>query len=171
MSWSPIGKAPIIERNGNRKGVNLIGATEITKKFDSYADIYANNHSITALEVEHFIEHLLQVNSDKKVYIVLDNARPHTAQSIKNLEKLHKNKLKLLYLPPYSPELNPQENVWNILKKYIYRPSSRTNIDELFDDICYVYDKFNSQEFSMKSVVYARNYYKCNNNHELQCIA
>lgn len=171
MSWSPIGESPNIERNGSRKGINIIGATEITKNFDTHADIYSNNHSITALEVEHFIEYLLQVNNNKKVYIILDNARPHTAFSIKQLEELHKNKLRLIYLPTYSPELNPQENIWNILKKCIYKPSSRSSIDELFDDVCYVYNQFNSSNFSMKSLVYARNYYKCNHNHDLQGIA
>lgn len=115
MSWTPIGKPPFIDRNGSRKGLNIIGATEITKNFDSHAYVYPNNHSITALEVEHFIEYLLQLNHDKKVYLILDNAKPHTAFSIKRLEEVHKNKLKLIYLPPYSPELNPQENVWNIL--------------------------------------------------------
>lgn len=171
MSWSPIGESPNIERNGSRKGLNIIGATEITKNFDTHADIYSNNHSITALEVEHFIEHLLQMNDDKKVYIILDNARIHTAFSIKQLEELHKNRLILIYLPPYSPELNPQENIWNILKQCIYRSSSRASIDELFYDVCYVYNQFNSSSFNMKSLVYAINYYKCNSNHDLQCIA
>lgn len=171
MSWSLVGKPPIVEKNGSRKGINIIGATEITKNFDSHADIYSHNQSITALEVEHFIERLLEINNDKKVYIILDNAKPHTASSIKQLEQIHENKLKLLYLPPYSPELNPQENVWNILKKYIYRPSSRVSIDDLFYDVCYVYDQFNDPNFSMKSLVYAMNYYKCNNNQKLQCIA
>lgn len=166
-----VGKPPTIERNGSRKGLNIIGATEITKNFDSHVDIYSNKQSITSLEVEHFIEYLLEINSDKKVYIILDNARPHTANSIKQLEELHKNKLKLVYLPPYSPELNPQENVWKILKQSIYRPSSRCNIDELFYNVRCVYEHFNSLDFNMKSLVYARNYYKCNDCHDFQCIA
>lgn len=43
---------------------------------------------------------------------MLDNARWHHAKMLKGFLEEHKEKLTLLFLPPYSPELNPQERVW-----------------------------------------------------------
>jgi len=40
-SWSPIGLSPILESNGSHAGLNIIGATEITKNFDTVSDIYS----------------------------------------------------------------------------------------------------------------------------------
>lgn len=38
-TWSPVGVFPILESNGSHQGVNIIGATEITKNFDIVADV------------------------------------------------------------------------------------------------------------------------------------
>nr|WP_330381999.1 hypothetical protein [Thermotalea metallivorans] len=50
-SWSPVGVSPILESNGSHQGVNIIGVTEITKNFDTIADIYSAKQSITSEEI------------------------------------------------------------------------------------------------------------------------
>lgn len=50
-----------------------------------------------------------------KLVIVLDNARIHDAEEIKVFLKQHP-RLQLVYLPKYSPELNPTEGLWKWLK-------------------------------------------------------
>jgi len=49
--------------------------------------------------------------------IVLDNARYHHAISLTPLLERYKRVLRLDYLPPYSPELNPIERVWKLVRK------------------------------------------------------
>ena len=42
----------------------------------------------------------------KKVFMIVDNLRVHHAKKSKRLEEENKDKIKLFYLPPYSPEFN-----------------------------------------------------------------
>jgi putative transposase len=51
-------------------------------------------------------------NRGKKIYMVLDNARFHYAKRLKPIIEKYKDKLELVFLPPYSPDLNPIERVW-----------------------------------------------------------
>lgn len=158
-SWSPIGVSPILESNGSHEGVNIIGATEITKNFDTVADIYSAKQNITSTEIESFIENLLERNANKKVYLVLDNARTHNNAKIQSFWKEHKDRLVLINTPAYSPQLNPQENIWNLLKNKIFNIGARSSIDVLFDEIDFLYNQFNQDKDLIKSIVCARNYY------------
>lgn len=85
-----------------------IRATEITKNFDSVADIYSHKHKKTSNEIQVFLDYLLELNKDKKVYVIWDNAGPHTASNVESYAYLHRKRLKIINLPPHSPELNPQ---------------------------------------------------------------
>ena len=53
-----------------------------------------------------------------KVVLLLDNAKIHKTDDVKNAMKV--SKLKILFLPPYSPMLNPIELVFNVMKKAFY---------------------------------------------------
>jgi hypothetical protein len=55
----------------------------------------------------------------KEFYIVMDNAPIHTADEIE--EMISKRGYRSIYLPPYSPELNPIENFWSTMKSYVKR--------------------------------------------------
>jgi hypothetical protein len=55
----------------------------------------------------------------KGFYIVMDNAPIHTADEIE--EMISKRGYRSIYLPPYSPELNPIENFWSTMKTYVKR--------------------------------------------------
>jgi hypothetical protein len=54
-------------------------------------------------------------------YIVMDNAPIHTADQID--EMITARGYRSIYLPPYSPELNPIENFWSIVKNKVKRSS------------------------------------------------
>jgi putative transposase len=50
---------------------------------------------------------------------VLDNFATHKAKNVK--EKVSELNIKLIYLPPYSPDLNPIEYLWKSMKRIISR--------------------------------------------------
>ena len=47
----------------------------------------------------------------QKVFLILDNHRVHHSKKVKAYVAKHKDKLELFYLPPYCPDMNPQELV------------------------------------------------------------
>lgn len=156
--WSPIGVSPVLERNATHNGINAIGATEILKNFDTVIDIYHSQKSITSVEIKAFLEHLLKINPGKKIYIVWDNARIHTSTLIQEYLKLNKERLFTINLPIYSPDMNPQENLWNKLKALLFRPSARCCIEELMSDIFDIYSEFNSNVNQICSLTYAKSF-------------
>jgi transposase len=48
--------------------------------------------------------------------LIVDHASYHTSKEVKELVERHHNKIQLFFLPPHSPELNPDEQVWNQIK-------------------------------------------------------
>ncbi len=63
----------------------------------------------------------------------MDNTTIHKSPKVK--EAIEKAGCKLVYLPPYSPDLNPIEHFWRHLKLKI--ASSKQKFDSLFDFIQY----------------------------------
>ena len=56
--------------------------------------------------------------------IIMDNMRTHHANAVKELAKrLH---IRILYLPPYSPDLNPIEKMWSKIKSILRKTKART---------------------------------------------
>lgn len=80
-----------------------------------------------ALKKERFLEYLrdhLIPNLRKGDYVVMDNLSSHKVEGVSKL--IHLAGAHLLYLPPYSPDLNPIEKMWSKIKAYFRRQKLRT---------------------------------------------
>ncbi len=64
---------------------------------------------------EDWFENMLLPELPKGTVIVMDNASFHRKKQLKLLAKAHE--CRLIFLPPYSPELNPIERFWAWLKR------------------------------------------------------
>ena len=163
-SWSPLGKPTSIERNGCHKGLNIIGATETSKSFDFIYDEYTKNEgSVTAAHIVRFLKHLLLYDKSRGVnlsIIQLDNARIHKAIEVKQFVKEHKSDLVLIFQPPYSPGLNPQENMWNWMKKFISEAKAAKNEHELSVRVKAFKAYVSARPNDVKRWLYARNFFK-----------
>jgi len=70
----------------------------------------------------YYLAWLLKVfKTQKKIVIVLDNASPHKSHKVKEFVEKNKQRLELLYLLPYSPDLNPIERAWKNVR-YLCNP-------------------------------------------------
>ena len=74
---------------------------------------------------------IYDINSkEKRINLILDNARIHHAKIVEKVcEILNIN---LIFLQPYCPDLNPIEDVWRIIKSEIYK-SIYKNLNELIE--------------------------------------
>ena len=62
-----------------------------------------------------FLEKALE-GRERPLIVITDNASYHTSKEVKAFLETHRKQIRLFFLPPHSPELNPDEQVWNEIK-------------------------------------------------------
>jgi len=103
-------------------GLSITGAYSIEWKF-----VYRSSKKKKQEDFLDFLYQLRHTEKRKRIILVVDNARIHHAKKVK--EYCESRNIKLVYLPPYSPELNPIEFLRKRLKR-TYR-----NIQRKYDEI------------------------------------
>ena len=93
---------------------------------------------------QHFLDHITVQNAAEFKILILDNGAFHHAK------KLHiPNNIVLLFLPPYSPELNPAEKMWRYFKDRVSM-IAYNNIEMLQDQISTIQKNLTSE--NVKSI-------------------
>ncbi|MDA8092428.1 MAG: transposase [Betaproteobacteria bacterium] len=85
----------------------------------------APNGTVTAAVFRAFLERLI-AGVDRKIILVVDGHPTHKAKLVREFVEANAERLELVFLPPYSPELNPNELAWAHLKGKIGRSTIRT---------------------------------------------
>lgn len=110
--YAPKGKTPVLVLSqAKRERVNLISSITNQGKvrFMSYEGRF------TAPVMIKFLQRLLK-DSEKKIFLIVDNLRVHHSRKVKAWLKDKESLIELFYLPSYSPELNPDEYLNGDLK-------------------------------------------------------
>lgn len=115
-TWGKIGKTPVVKRTGRRYGMNLVSAISPRGELR----FMFTKGSFGAKEFLEFLKRLI-ATSDRKVFVIADGHPAHKSKIVKTFLEENDDQLRLFFLPPYSPELNPDELVWNSLKGNIGR--------------------------------------------------
>ena len=86
-------------------------------------------------DVTAFLEKIRLGNPDGRIMIVLDNFKSHHA--LKVAERALELGIDLIFLPPYSPDLNPIEFIWKSIKRIISRSfiDSRESMCSLIEKV------------------------------------
>jgi transposase len=110
-TWAPIGQTPVVRQTGQRFSLNMISAVSPKGQLR----FMVTPKRISASVFVEFLKRLMH-GWKKRIFLIVDGHPTHKARVVKTyLEKVD-GKLRLFYLPPYSPELNPDEYVWNDVK-------------------------------------------------------
>jgi len=112
-TWAPKGQTPIVRTTGSRHSLNLVSA--ISAK-GSMRFMTVNGKMNADLFIE-FLKRLLK-NQNSPVFLIVDGHPVHRSAKVKAFVEATDGRLKLFQLPAYSPELNPDEQVWNQLKNH-----------------------------------------------------
>lgn len=103
-SYAPRGHTPAIRLHSRCERVNLIST--VTSQGKVRFMFYKNKmNSQTLIK---FMERLVK-DSDRKIFLILDNLKVHHSHIVMNWLKEHAGKIEVFFLPSYSPELNPDE--------------------------------------------------------------
>jgi len=124
--WAAKGQQPQILSPSCRQKVAFLGALNLK----SGHLLTQEAPTFSAQTFRDFLGHLLQETSGK-LCLILDNARWHRSQDLQSLFQSQKKRLALLFLPPYSPELNPIERVWRVTRRLFTHNHFFASLDEL----------------------------------------
>jgi putative transposase len=125
----------------SNKKSNILGALINGKKL-----YYKWHESLNTLTFLGFLKSLLQQLPKGKYVFVLDNARYHKSSTILRYFKSLDENIKIEFIPPYSPELNPTETCWKIIRQQVTNSTYFQSIDFMKSNV----DKFlQEHEFNL----------------------
>ncbi|EQD73609.1 ISXoo2 transposase [mine drainage metagenome] len=107
-TWGKIGQTPVVEDSGGRFSINLISA--VSPRGDMKFRTFEGR-----MNEDKYLEFLTELLRDtgKPIIVIADNASYHSGKFAKKCAQKSDGKVTLFHLPAYSPELNPDEQVWN----------------------------------------------------------
>ncbi|MGB9118374.1 IS630 family transposase [Bradyrhizobium sp.] len=111
-TWGKKGKTPVVEATGARHGMSLISA--ITARGQMRFMIKEKGGVNAAVFIE-FLRRMI-TGAKRPVFLIVDRGPAHIAKKTRAFVESLKGRLRLFYLPPYSPDRNPDELVWKHLK-------------------------------------------------------
>jgi putative transposase len=130
-TWSPIRRTPTLSGPVRRDHLSVIGG--LTLEGSLYIQVHTS--SIGAEAVVRFVRHLLMHIPDR-ILLLWDSARIHKSAELAEFRKLDTvGRLAIDYFPPYAPEVDPQEYVWQHLKHVDLRNLTSYSIDDLWEHL------------------------------------
>lgn len=127
-TWAERGRPRQVKVTGNRATIAAMSAISPRGRLV----FRLHEKRITSTEVIDFLKQLLRHHPRREVIVVMDQARPHTSKLTKNYIN-SQPRLHVFYLPPYSPDWNPDEKVWNHLKNHELKAHRAKNKKQLYD--------------------------------------
>ena len=98
------GQTPVLLATGQRFGGNMLSAITNQGRFN----FMVFKERFTAPVFLEFLRRLLR-QSDRRVYLIIDRHPVHRSLKVKSWVKEHEERLRLVFLPSYSPQINPDE--------------------------------------------------------------
>lgn len=112
-TWGAIGQTPVVPHTGNRISLNMLSAVNGRGQMR----FMVHEGRVNATVFVAFLKRLLH-RAPRPVFLVLDGHSAHKAKLVRQYVDSLEGRLRLFFLPPYSPELNPDEQVWNHVKHH-----------------------------------------------------
>ena len=134
-SYAPQGQTPVIKKTGQRFSLNMISA--ISNK--GHLQFMILDGRFNGEVFKTFLQQMIKY-SRQKIYFVTDGHPAHKTKMLNEWLAENKDRIEVFFLPPYSPELNPQEYVnqdvkTNIIgkKRPINKAQMRTNVEDFMN--------------------------------------
>lgn len=124
--WAPKGQQPRVLSASTREKVGLFGALNLKTGALLTQEAFTFNGETFG----DFLSCLLHCTTGQ-IYLILDNAKYHRARILKTFFVQNRERLTLIFLPSYSPELNPIERVWRITRRQVTHNRYFSSKDEL----------------------------------------
>lgn len=123
-SWGLKGVTPVVRTSGKRFSVNVISTVtnEGALRFMVFEGSFTQQIFIT------FMRRLIK-NAKRRIYLIVDNHVVHRGKIVRTWLDKHAEQIRVIRLPSYSPELNPDELLNQDLKQHVGRARNATAAD------------------------------------------
>ena len=110
-TWSKVGETPVVRDSGDRFSVRLISA--VSPRGDMKFAAFEGK-----MNGARFVNFLKKLRADvgRPIIVIADNASYHKGKAVDLYCRQTEGSVRVENLPAYSPELNPDEQVWNHAK-------------------------------------------------------
>lgn len=149
-AWIKKGEEKQVKTNTGRGRLNINGALNpetmrVTTHF---------SETINAQETMKLFDKIqLEYQYKRTIYLIIDNATYYKNKDVTAYLVRPDCKIKLIFLPSYSPNLNFIERLWKYMKKYIIGVKYREKFKEFEDDIHYFFDNINLHEENLRQFI------------------
>jgi putative transposase len=131
QTWFLKGKQRMIPTYGKHQGVKILG----TLNYETGETFCIESTKYDAKVFLGFLKKIIEKYPAGKTVMILDNARIHHAKLIQPFLEQNKNKIELVFLPPYSPDLNLIECLWKWLKERVINNVFYKSVSEIRDNV------------------------------------
>jgi transposase len=101
----------------------------------------------TAKAMDMFLKHLSKQYKDNRIILVMDQAPWHT----KKLKTKYDN-IRIIELPPYSPELNPTEHLWDHIRENYFKNQCFDSIDHVEDRLVEAFESASNDKATIQAL-------------------
>lgn len=156
-SFAPRGETPVIAGTGQRFGANVISV--LSNRGQLYFMVFTGRAN--AVLFVGFLRRLLRQLKGRKLFLIVDGHPSHRAKLVKAFLAQNSERIALYYLPPYSPELNPDEMLnQDVKSNALGRRRPRTQQELVADTRSYLHRRQRQPQvvtnyFNQDSVRYA----------------
>lgn len=149
-AWIKKGEEKQIKTNTGRGRLNINGALDMeTMQVTTHF-----SETINAQETMKLFDKIQLAYKDKTtIYLIIDNARYYKNKDVQAYLKQKGCRIKLKFLPPYSPNLNFIERLWKFMKKYIIGVRYREKFKEFEKDIHQFFDNMDQYKSQLKQFI------------------
>jgi transposase len=113
-TWAPEGETPVVEATGARHRLAMLSAVNGRGELR----FMVHDGTVTATVFREFLKRLL-MGAKRPIFLVVDGHAIHKAKLVRDFVQAQAGRLKLFFLPPYAPDLNPDEQVWAHVKRRV----------------------------------------------------
>ena len=127
--YAPKGHAPVLTASSAHFGLTMVSAVS-SQGLVRFEFLQGAANAQTTLG---FMQRLVQDSQGQKVFLILDNLRAHHAKDVSAWLKDHQADIEVFYLPPYSPQANPDEYLNRDFKTQLRSADRSTTADGLLE--------------------------------------
>lgn len=123
--WAPKGAAVAVAQTTGREHINIHGAIDL----ETGGTVI---RQVDRVDAESTIQLLAQIEATyprhRRIHVFMDNARCHHSRLVRAWLARPNCRIRLRFVPPYSPHLNPIERLWGLMHKHVTHNKSHTSI-------------------------------------------